>query len=117
MTNLSQETESTANQALDLSQAKYMVSFVSLMSAQTPGYQQAASQMLEAVHKQPGFIAAYSVREEDGIGITNSYWRDIQAIEAWKNDAAHRAIQAKGKNQWYQWFQLQVCEIIRQNQS
>ncbi|MDQ7049964.1 MAG: antibiotic biosynthesis monooxygenase [Enterobacterales bacterium] len=115
MTNLSQNSNSKPAHAADLSQANYLVSFISVMSGETSGYRQAAIQMLEAVHKQSGFIAAYSARETDGIGITNSYWRDIEAIEAWKNDTAHRAIQNKGKTQWYQWFQLQVCEIIRQN--
>jgi heme-degrading monooxygenase HmoA len=97
----------------DLSQARFMVSFISLLSSETRGYEQAAEQMMNEVDKQPGFIAAYSARDEGGVGITNSYWRDIDAIVKWKSHSAHQAIQDKGKKDWYQWYQLQVCEIKR----
>lgn len=97
----------------DLSKAKYIVSFISLMSSETRGYDQAADQMMQAVQSQSGFIAAYSARNEQGVGITNSYWSSLEAISAWKADGAHMAIQNKGKNLWYQWYQLQVCEIVK----
>jgi len=97
----------------NLADAKYLVSFISLMSADTKGYQQAAEQMMEAVQSQPGFIAVYSARNEQGIGITNSYWSSVQAIVDWKADATHSAIQETGKKKWYQWYQTQVCEIQR----
>jgi len=98
-------------QALD--QAKYMVSFISLLSENTDGYAQAAEEMANAVQSQPGFIAAYSARNKDGVGMTNSYWTSLQAISAWKADPAHQKIQTQGKKVWYEWFQLQVSEIIR----
>ena len=97
----------------DLSQAKYIVSFISLMSTNTQGYARAADQMMNAVQSQSGFIAAYSARNEEGVGITNSYWSSLEAIKGWKADKAHQAIQNKGKTQWYQWYQLQVCEIVK----
>jgi heme-degrading monooxygenase HmoA len=97
----------------DLSKAKYIVSFISLMSAETKGYAQAADQMMSAVQSQPGFIAAYSARNEEGVGITNSYWSSLEAIAAWRADGPHQAIQNKGKTVWYQWYQLQVCEIVK----
>ena len=97
----------------DISQAKYIVAFISLMSPETKGYAQAADQMMTAVQSQQGFIAVYSARNEEGVGITNSYWSSLDAIVAWKADRAHQAIQDKGKKVWYQWYQLQVCEIQR----
>ncbi len=104
----------TPNNAMqDISEAKYIVSFISLMSPDTKGYAQAADKMMDAVQSQPGFIAVYSARNEDGIGITNSYWSSLEAIKDWKADRAHSAIQEKGKAVWYQWYQLQICEIVR----
>lgn len=97
----------------DLSKAKYIVSFISVMSQDSIGYARAADQMMEAVKSQPGFIAVYSARDEKGVGITNSYWSSLQAIADWKADKAHQAIQKKGKSDWYEWYQLQVCEIIK----
>jgi len=97
----------------DLSQARFMVSFISLLSSETKGYEQAAEQMMNEVSKQPGFIAVYSARGENGIGITNSYWSSIDAISKWKSHPKHQTIQKKGKKVWYQWYQLQICEIQR----
>jgi heme-degrading monooxygenase HmoA len=97
----------------DLSQAKYLVSFISLLSENTSGYDRAAKQMMDAVTSQEGFVAAYSARNEDGVGITNSYWTNLEAISQWKSEKAHQAIQAKGKTTWYSWYQLQVTQILR----
>jgi len=97
----------------DISQAKYIVSFISLISPNAIGYSRAADQMMAAVQSQSGFIAAYSARSEEGVGITNSYWLSLDAIKDWKADKAHQAIQKKGKEDWYQWYQLQVCEIVK----
>lgn len=62
---------------------------------------------------QAGFVAVYSARNEDGVGITNSYWSSIEAISAWKENSGHQVIQQKGKLFWYAWYQLQICEISR----
>ncbi len=97
----------------DLSQAKYLVSFISLLSENTSGYDRAAQQMMDAVTSQKGFVAAYSARNNEGVGITNSYWTSLEAISTWKSDKAHQAIQLKGKENWYSWYQLQVTEILR----
>jgi len=101
----------------NLSDAKYIVSFISLKSENTKGYAQAADQMMQAVQSQQGFVAAYSAREEDGVGITNSYWSSLDAISEWKKDQAHQAIQNQGKKHWYQWYQVQVSEIVRHYES
>lgn len=109
MTNSKQTTQ------LDLADAKYLVSFISVTSAKTKGYAEAAVQMLDAVETQAGFIGSYSSRDETGVGITNSYWSSIESIKKWKDHAAHLTIQKKGREQWYQWYQIQICEILRSN--
>ncbi|MGB0496283.1 MAG: antibiotic biosynthesis monooxygenase family protein [Kangiellaceae bacterium] len=97
----------------DLTQARYLVSFISLLSSETKGYEKAAEQMMNEVVKQPGFIAVYSARDNTGVGITNSYWSSIESISHWKSNSKHQAVQKQGKSTWYQWYQLQICEIKR----
>lgn len=97
----------------DLSKANYVVVFESLLSPNDKGYAEAGEAMMQAVEKEPGFVAAYSARDNNGVGITNSYWTSLEAISHWKNNKAHQAVQEKGKKQWYDWYQLQVCEILR----
>ena len=50
-------------------------------------YDQMAGRMVELAHDQPGFLGVESARQE--IGITVSYWRDLDAIRAWKHHAEH----------------------------
>jgi len=97
----------------DLSKAKYLVSFISAKSQDAVGYAQAAEQMIKAVQSQAGFVAAYSARDQGGVGITNSYWTSVDAISDWKKDKAHTIVQERGKKHWYQWYQVQVSEIVR----
>ena len=49
--------------------------------------------------------------------IALSYWNDLADIHAWHNDAEHQAAQALGKKSWYQFFSVEVCEVIRHYQS
>jgi len=100
----------------NLSKAKYIVSFISVLSPSSAGYDKAADQMMQAVQNQIGFVAVYSARDNNGVGITLSYWTNLDAISSWKNNNTHQAIQRKGKTQWYDWYQLQVSEIVRTNE-
>ncbi len=43
-------------------------------------YEIMASRMVALAQKQPGFLGLESVRSNDGIGITVSYWIDRDAI-------------------------------------
>jgi len=106
-------TKNTAPEKHALDQAKYLVSFISLLSDNTESYAKAAEEMMNAVNSQPGFITAYSARNENGVGITNSYWTDLEAISNWKAETAHQKIQKQGKRVWYEWYQVQISEIVR----
>jgi len=47
---------------------------------------------------QPGFLGFETARQE--IGISVSYWSTLEAIEAWKANAAHRQARHRAKT-WY----------------
>ena len=81
--------------------------------ADPAGYAAAAAQMLKAAQAFPGYVGIHSVRGEDGVGITVSYWADQAAAQAWKADAAHAAIREQGRSQWYDWYELIVAEVTR----
>ena len=52
-------------------------------------YGEMAEAMARLSEKQPGYLGIESVRGEDGLGITVSYWRDQASIKAWKALAEH----------------------------
>lgn len=78
------------------------------------GYAAAAKAMEKAVAGQPGFIGFDSARGADGTGITVSYWADEAAALAWRADAAHTAIRARGKADWYDAYHVVVAGVRRE---
>jgi heme-degrading monooxygenase HmoA len=68
--------------------------------------------MVELAQQQPGFLGLESVRGEDGIGITVSYWRDRAAIRAWRIDVEHLAAQQMGRQEFYSWYHIRVAEVV-----
>jgi len=77
------------------------------------GYEQAAQRMLELVREQPGFLGVESVRGDDGLGITVSYWTSEAAIHAWKEHPQHREIRERGRSTWYQRCTTRVTRVER----
>jgi heme-degrading monooxygenase HmoA len=88
----------------------YAVIFTSVRHAGDNGYADAAKQMLDLAAQQPGFLGFESARQE--IGISVSYWSSLEAISAWKENAAHRQAQGRAKD-WYRTFQVRVCRVER----
>ena len=75
-------------------------------------YSLTSERMVELAQQQPGFLGLESVRGEDGIGITVSYWRDRAAIRAWRNDVEHLAAQQMGRQEFYSWYHIRVAEVV-----
>lgn len=75
-------------------------------------YQLMADRMVTLAQAQPGFLGVESVRGDDGIGITVSYWRDREAIRAWRLDAEHLVAQQMGRQEFYEWYQIRVAEVM-----
>jgi heme-degrading monooxygenase HmoA len=91
------------------------VIFVSQKGAQHDHeYGQTSQRMIELAKQCDGFVGIESVRDESGAGITISYWRDLPSIQAWKQHPEHLVAQLRGKNEWYNQYQVQVCRLLYQ---
>lgn len=89
----------------------YAVIFTSLQTDNLSGYHEAADRMLELAADQAGFLGVESARE--GLGITVSYWQDIESIRAWQQHGEHRQAQAKGRQQWYWHYKVRIARVER----
>jgi heme-degrading monooxygenase HmoA len=87
----------------------YVVIFTSKLSSQNEGYEDMAARMFELAQQQDGFIAFESARQE--IGITISYWRDLESIRHWRDHAEHRQAQRLGRKLWYDSFELHIARV------
>lgn len=87
----------------------YAVIFTSQKTNTDDGYNEMSSRMVELVEKQPGFLGYESAR--DGIGITISYWKNLNSIKNWKENAEHILAQKLGKEKWYESYKIRICKI------
>jgi heme-degrading monooxygenase HmoA len=71
------------------------------------------ARMQELAKQQPGYLGYESVRDEDGFGITVSYWVDDDAARAWKDVHEHAVAQQRGKDTWYADYQVRVANVVR----
>ena len=49
----------------------------------------------------------------DTLGITVSYWKDLESIIAWKMHQAHLEAQQLGKSKWYSTYKTRICKVER----
>jgi heme-degrading monooxygenase HmoA len=89
----------------------YAVIFTSLRTEVEDGYGGMAERMVELAAQQPGFLGVESAR--DGLGITVSYWQNLEAIAAWKANTAHLVAQRLGHERWYESFKTRICRVER----
>ena len=78
-------------------------------------YDITADRMVLLARRQPGFLGVESVRGDDGIGITVSYWVDRDAIANWRQQAEHLAAQALGRQEFYEWYRVSVAEVVAEH--
>lgn len=90
----------------------YAVIFTSTRTEDDDGYNEMAAKMMELAAQQFGFLGVETAREE--VGITVSYWQDIDSIKAWKKNAEHRVAQQLGKERWYSGFTLRIAKVERE---
>lgn len=89
----------------------YAVIFTSLRTANEEGYADTARRMIELAQVQDGFLGVESARND--IGITVSYWRDLDAIRRWKHQAEHTLARARGRRDWYTAFKTRIALVER----
>ncbi len=89
----------------------YAVIFSSTRTEGDNGYSKMADRMVELAKQQEGFLGVESARNE--LGITVSYWRDLNAIKKWKENAEHSIAREKGRNDWYKYFKTRIAKVER----
>ena len=89
----------------------YAVIFSSVNTENVEDYSETADRMVELAHAQRGFLGVESARNE--LGITVSYWTDLEAIKAWKSNAEHAIAQSTGRKKWYQSYKTRIAKVER----
>jgi heme-degrading monooxygenase HmoA len=90
----------------------YAVIFTSIKTDETEGYDEMAMKMVELAQQQEGFLGVESARNE--IGITVSYWKNLEAIKIWKQNLEHLEAQEKGIKNWYKKYTVRIALVERE---
>lgn len=62
-----------------------------------------------------GFIDMKGFKAEDGERLTMVWWEDEETLKVWASDLKHRAAQNLGREKWYEYYKIEVAQIIRTN--
>lgn len=89
----------------------FAVIFSNIRTETDEGYGQTAEHMVELAEKIPGYLGHESVR--DGLGITISYWKDLESIKFWKQQQDHLEAQKNGRDKWYKAYKTRICLVER----
>ncbi len=90
----------------------YAVIFTSVKSENNEGYSEMASMMMKLAYEQDGFLGVETAQED--IGITVSYWRNLESIKKWKENKQHSIARSKGKSLWYNTFTTRISLVEKE---
>lgn len=90
----------------------YAVIFTSVATENNEGYSEMAEVMETLAQQQEGYLGIESARNE--IGITVSYWKDLESIRNWKQNMDHLEAQRKGRASWYQSYTVRIALVERE---
>lgn len=97
---------------MELQKPYYAVIFTNTRTEGDNGYGQMADDMEKLAKEQPGFLHYESARDQ--LGITISYWENLEAIANWKANMDHKVAQRKGIKDWYSWYKVRICLVERE---
>lgn len=89
----------------------YAVIFSSVNTDNVEDYSEMAKKMVELASKQKGFLGVESARNE--LGITISYWQDLDSIKKWKENTEHAFAQVQGRKKWYEAYKTRIAKVER----
>lgn len=89
----------------------YAIIFSSTRTEGDNGYSEMSEKMIGLASKQDGFLGIESAR--DGLGITVSYWKDLESVKKWRENTNHALARQKGRSDWYLSFKTRICRVER----
>ncbi|CAG8999126.1 MAG: putative protein YqjZ [Candidatus Celerinatantimonas neptuna] len=89
----------------------YAVIFSSTRTSVDEGYEAMAAKMMSIAAEQTGFLGVESARGE--LGITVSYWLDLESIQKWKRNMEHMQAQRLGREKWYASYKTRISKVER----
>ena len=84
-------------------------------SAAADGYPEMADEMEALARTMPGFVDVKAFKADDGERLTIVWWQDEETLRGWREQVRHRLAQRLGREKWYEYYKIEVAEVVRQN--
>jgi heme-degrading monooxygenase HmoA len=88
---------------------------VEMREGKSPAYFDIAGELRKELEDIDGFISVerFESLVTRGKYVSLSFWRDEDAVRAWRNHAGHRMAQNLGKKEIFSDFRISVAEVVR----
>lgn len=90
----------------------YAVIFSSVRTDVDENYNDTSHYLRGLAEGIDGFLGLESARNE--VGITISYWRDLESINQWRHNMEHQQAKAKGRKMWYSSYKVRIAKVERE---
>jgi heme-degrading monooxygenase HmoA len=92
-----------------------VVLFRSKLVSAADGYDAMAVEMEDLARTMPGFVDVKAFKADDGERLTVVWWENEETLKGWRENMRHRVAQHRGRERWYEYYKLEVAEVVRQN--
>ncbi len=94
---------------MKLEPGNYAVIFTSIRTEESTDYHETFERLMELAREIDGFLGIESAR--DGLGITISYWKDLESIDIWRKNSEHIIAKNRGRKDWYKSYTSIISRI------
>lgn len=90
----------------------YAVIFTAVRSGINDDYAATSKLMRKLAAEVDGYLGIETAG--DGEEITVSYWRDLKAIQEWRENTDHQIAKARGRKDWYKAYISRIALVERE---
>lgn len=76
-------------------------------------YQALDAELERLVLDQPGYVTHKAYRAGDGERLTLVWFKDQESLRTWKMQPRHLEAQRRGRERWYEFYEMEVAEVVR----
>ena len=90
----------------------YAVIAPAVLNTDVEGYPEMAARLMELARGIDGFLGIESCFQSN-FAIAVSYWRSLEAIDAWRRHAQHLHAKELGKIRWFESYVTRIAKVER----
>lgn len=78
-----------------------------------PSYGELSAELLALAREVEGFVDYRSLTADNGDHLSIAVFDSPESQATWRENVAHRQAQRRGREQFYEWYDVAVCEEVK----